>query len=1030
MKDKTLFFSMKFSLILLLAASVNVYAQQGITVTGTVSDKGDPLPGVSVRVKGTSVGDATNLDGRYSVNVPGPNAVLVFSYIGYVTTERTVGNQREINVNLVEDTQQISEVVVVGYGTQKKVNLTGSIAALAVDESMSDRSLQNVSSGLQGLLPGLSVSQNSAMVGSSNVSLMIRGLGSVNNPEPLVVVDGMPDVDINRINIADIENISVLKDAASASIYGSRAAGGVILITTKTGKGQDKTAVQFSSSFGWGVPTKNYQFMADYPRALTLHRNAAFTGTLENNQQFKKGTIDQWLALSMIDPLRYPNTDWWDIILRTQKVQKYDLSVSGSSDKSNFYFSIGANDQTGLQLNNDFSIYTARFNYDFKVKPNVNIGVRFSGNWSKYIYMWEDGFTEDPGTGGYDLQYAISGITHYDPVSGYYGGVMAYGEDAQAFNPYTYMVNNLNRYNRQEVVPSAYLDWTIIKGLTARVDYTLNYFNQFNYSANTPNRSFNFQTGTFGSRVYVGDNAGVSNNTRTGYKTRLSGRLNYDVTLAQQHNISLMAAYDEEYWYSRSQSSSRNDRLHPSLHEVNAALTSIQGTGGSSETEGLRSFIGRANYSAFDKYLLEITFRADGSSRFLPGHQWGYFPAASLGWRFSEEEFIKKLTGSWLSNGKLRVSYGTTGQIYGVGRYEQQPTLASLPYMINNNAVRGFVNQKMVNQDLSWENTSTANVGLDLGFLKSRLNVEIDVFDRLTSDMIRPSQMSVHLTGAYNAPRVNIGKLRNRGFEISASWRERKGDFNYMINANVSYFHSNLEKWNEFLDKGNIYVNMPYRFVYTFQDYGIAQTWQDVYDHTPQGAQPGDIIRKDKNGDGRITNPDDRVAETAYLRDRPTTDMGLRGNVSWKGFDLGVQFTGATGRKGYYLTMYNNINPGTQRYAFTWDQWFKPWSWDNRDSEWPRLGGNSNREETAFWLDDMSYLRLKLVQLSYSLPKKWMNQIRVDNIRIFTSAENVFTLTNYRGLDPERAGMGNSGGYINNAYPLVQSFSVGINIRL
>ena len=1029
MKDKTLFIT-KLSFMLFFAASIHVYAQQGFTVTGTVSDKGEPLPGVSVRVKGTNTGDATNIDGKYSINVSGPNVVLIFSYIGYNTIERTVGNQNVINVNLVENTQQIEEVVVVGYGTQKKVNMTGSVAAMAVDENMSDRSMQNVSSGLQGLLPGLAVSQNSAMVGSNNVSLMIRGLGSVNNPEPLIVVDGMPDVDINRINIADIENISVLKDAASAAIYGSRAAGGVVLITTRTGKGQDKTAVQFSSSFSWGVPTNNYQFMDDYPRALTLHRNAAFTSTLEANQQFKKGTIDQWLALSMIDPVKYPNTDWWDIILRTQTMQKYDLSVSGSSDKSNFYLSIGANNQKGLQINNDYEIYTARFNYDYKVKNNLNVGVRFSANWTKYVYYLRDGFTEEDNTGGYDLQYAIAGITHYDPVSGYYGGVMAYGEDAQAYNPYTYMVNNLNRQNRQEVVPSAYLDWTITKGLTARIDYTINYFNQFSWSASMPNRAYNFQTETFGSRVYVGDNAGVSNNTVTGYKTRLSGRLNYDTTIAQKHHVTLMAAYDEEYWYYREQNSSRNDRLHPSLHEINAALTSIQGTGGKSETEGLRSFIGRANYSALDKYLLEFTFRADGSSRFLPGHQWGYFPAGSLGWRFSEENFIKPFVNSWLTNGKLRISYGTAGQIYGVGRYEQQPTLTSYPYMINNSAVRGFVNAKMVNENLSWENTATANIGLDLGFLKNRLSVEIDFFDRLTTDMIRNSQMSVHLTGAYTAPRVNIGNLRNRGFEVNATWRERKHDFSYMISGNVSFFHANLEKWNELLTRGNVFLDMPYRFVYTWEDYGIAQTWQDVYNHTPQSASPGDIIRKDVNGSGGI-NDNDKVAQVNFLRDRPTANYGLNGNVSWKGIDLNVQFTAATGRKGYFLTNYNNINPGAQRYAFSWDHWYNPWTWENRDGEWPRLNGNTtNREETTFWLDNMAYLRLKVLQLSYSLPKKWLNVIRVDNIRIFTMADNVFTITKYRGLDPERSGLRDNGGYANNPYPLVKSYSVGLNIRL
>ena len=1022
------FLSMMFTIILLLVASINSHAQQGITITGTVTDKGDPLPGVNVMLKGTTTGMATNIDGKYEVTVPGTNAVLVFSYIGYITVERTVGNQRVINVELAEDTQQMDEVVVIGYGTQRKVNLTGSVAALEVDESLSNRNVQNVSSGLQGLLPGLAIAQNSGMAGRDDVSLMIRGMGTINNANPLIVVDGMPDVDINRINIADIENISVLKDAASAAIYGSRAANGVILITTRTGKGQEKTAVNFTANFGWGVPTKNYQYMDDYSRALTLQRNAAFTSTLEANQQFKKGTIDEWLALSMIDPLRYPNTDWWDVLLRTETTQSYNISASGSTEKSNFFASLGVMDQKGLQINNDYSRYTARFNYDFKVKPNMNIGFRFSGSWTKYVYYLNDGFTEEDNTGGYDLQYAIAGITHYDPERNLYGGVMAYGEDAQAYNPYTYMVNNLNNQNRQEVIPSIYFDWTIIKGLTARMDYTLNYYNQFRWAASTPNRAYNFQTDTYGSRVYVGDNAGVSNTTNTGFKTKLSGRINYERTIARDHNISLMAAYDEEYWYDRSQSSSRNDRLHPSLHEINAALTTIQGTGGNSETEGLRSYIGRFNYTGYGKYLLEFTLRADGSSRFRPGHQWGYFPSGSLGWRFSEEEFIKKHTGSWLSSGKLRASYGSLGNMYGVSRYEQQATLASLPYMINNSAVRGFVNSKMVNADLSWESTTTSNVGLDLGFLKNRLGVEIDAFSKMVSDMIQNSQMSIHLTGAYNAPRVNIGKNRIRGLEASLTWRERRGDFSYLIKANASFLKYKLIQWNEFLDKGWIYVDMPYRFTYTYLERGLAQTWQDVYNNTPQGISPGDIIRRDVNGDGRVEG-NDRVAQPDYLRDRQTTNFALNANASWKGLDLAIMFTGAAGRKNFWLTNYNNVNPNPQRYAFTWDHWTSPWTWENRNSEWPRLGGTSNREESTYWLDDMAYLRLKNIQLGYSLPKKWTNIVRIDNIRFFATAENIATLTKFRGLDPERSARGNSGGNNSSAYPLVKSFSMGLNVR-
>lgn len=1000
-------------------------AQQQKKVTGKVKDeKGEPLPGVNIVVKGTTNGTITDFDGNYSLNVT-DNAVLAFTFVGFITQEVAVGNQVTINVTLREDIKSFEEVVVVGFGTQKKVNMTGAVSAVKIDEKITSRTLTNVSSGMQGMVPGLAVSQNSGMAGKNDVSLMIRGLGTVNNANPLIVVDGMPDVDINRLNMNDIESISVLKDATSSAVYGSRAANGVILITTKSGKGQDKTRINVSSSYAMEHPTKAYSFMADYPRALTLHQRNSLVGTLRSNLNFKDGTIDQWLALGMIDPLRYPNTDVWDIIMRNGQVQNHNVSASGSNDKSNFFISVGVMDEKGLQINNDYTRYNARFNYDYKLRDNMNVGAKFAGNWSKYTYALDDGFTDDnsSNTAGFDMQYAISGITPYDPATGYFGGVMAYSEDAQAYNPYTLYINNLNYQNRQEANVSGYWDWSPIKGLTARVDYALNYYNQFRWSANMPNRSYNFQTQSFGSRVYVGENAGVGNYTNTGYKTQLNGRLDYNVTIATNHEFSALFVYSEEYWYNRYQMSSRNDRLHPSLHEIDAALTEIMGTGGNSNEEGLLSYIGRLNYSAFSKYLFEANFRYDGSSKFLDGRRYGFFPSASVGWRFTEENFIKPLTDGWLTSGKFRFSYGGLGNNSGVGRYEQQETLEAGHYMIGGNIAKGLVYSQMVNKMLSWESTYVMNMGLDLGFLDNRLTAELDYYDRLTVDMLRPSDMSLLLSGAYNAPRQNIGELRNRGVEGNFTWRDKIKDFNYSVNLNASYNTTVLEKWNEFLGKGWVFLNMPYHFLYTYEDSGIAQTWQDVYSATPQGASPGDILRKDINGDGRITG-EDKKAYPRIQRDRPTTNFAMNFNASWKGFDLAVLLQGAAGRKNYWINIYNNVNFGAQRYASTWDHWNKPWNWENRNGEWPRLGGNANREETSFWLDDLSYIRLKNIQLGYTLPKNWLQKVGIDNVRIYGTTENLATLTKFRGLDPEKMG------HASDAYPLNKSFSLGINIGI
>jgi TonB-linked SusC/RagA family outer membrane protein len=1005
--------------------AVSTLVQQN-GISGSVKDKnGDPIPGVSVIVKGTNNGTITDNNGNFQLKIPADAKTLTFSFVGMHSLDAEIAGKTVFNIVLEEETVGVDEVVVVGYGTQKKVNLTGAVAAVKIDEKITSRTVSNVSSGLNGLVPGLAVSQNTGMAGKNDVSLLIRGLGTVNNAKPLVVVDGMPDVDINRLNMNDIESISVLKDATSAAVYGSRAANGVILITTKSGKGMNKTRINVSSTFAVENPTKAYEFMADYPRALTLHQRSAAVNTLRSNFFFKDGTIDQWMALGMIDPVAYPNTDWWDVIMRTGQVQNHNISATGGNEKSNFFISIGMMDEKGLQINNDYSRYNARFNYDYKVRNNMNVGVKFNGNWSKYTYALEDGFTDDASTNtaGFDMQYAIAGILPYDPVTGYFGGVMAYNEDPQAYNPYTLYINNLNRQNRQEANVSGYWDWTPVKGLTARIDYALNYYNQFRYSASIPNRSYNFQTQAFGSRVYVGDNAGIGNYTNTGYKTQLNTRINYQTTIASHHDISAMVVYSEEYWYDRYQAGSRLDRLHPSLHEIDAALQGTMTANGNSSTEGLRSYIGRLNYAAYDKYLFEANFRYDGSSKFLPGHQFGFFPSAAIGWRFTEEGFIKSFTENWLTNGKLRVSYGSLGNNSGVDRYEQQETLGEGHYMIAGVIAKGLVNRKMVNPDLSWESTNVFNLGLDLAFFNNHLTTELDYYNRLTTGMNRESDMSILLTGAYDAPRKNIGDLRNRGIEGNFTWKDKIRQFEYSINLNASYNATVLESWNEYLGRGYTFLNMPYHFLYTYEDMGIAQTWEDVYNATPQGASPGDILRIDLNGDGRIDG-NDKKAYPHIQRDRPTTNYALNLNASWKGFDLGILFQGAAGRKTYWINIYNNVNFGNQRYASTWDHWNNPWSVENRDGSWPRLGGNANREETTFWLDDLSYLRLKNVQLGYTLPRNWLLKYGIESVRIFSSGENLATFTKFRGLDPEKSGNASD------AYPLNKTFSFGVNIGI
>ncbi len=1014
-----------------LSFELDPAAQEAVAVSGKVTDMdGEPIPGVNIMIKGTTVGTVTDMDGNYSLSVPDEGATLVFSFIGFLTEEIYVGTQTTINVSLVPDIKTLDELVVVGYGTQKRSEVVGAVAHVTIDEQISSRAMANVSSGLSGLVPGLTAIQSTGMAGRNQADLIIRGLGSVNSSSPLIVVDGMPDVDINKIDMNDVESVSVLKDAASAAVYGSRGANGVILITTKSGSNKDAT-ITFSSTTAIESPTKGHNFMADYPRALTVQQRAASTNSLPETMTFKNGTIDEWMAMGMVDPIAFPNTDWFDITSRTGILQRHNLSASGGNDLSKFYISVGMLDQQGIQLNNDYSQFNARINYDYKLRKNMNVGVKLYGNSSDFTYSLSSGVTEGGIQSVWDgdgMRFAVAGVLPYHPGTGRYGGVMAYGEDPQAFQPYSVIMNNRTKQERQEGNGNIYFDWSPIKGLTAAVNYYLSLYHQFNSYAPMPTRSFNFQTGLDGAREFVSVNAGIDNYLRSGHKNMFTGQLNYEFNIGENHNIKVLGVYSEEYWFLRYHEASRMDRVHPTLEELDAALPDNQRNRGYTQEEGLRSVIGRVNYSAYDKYLLEANFRYDGSSKFLSGSQYGFFPSVAVGWRFIEEDFVKSFTGNVLSDGKLRASYGGLGNNAGIGRYEQQEVLTTNNYIIDGETAKGFVYDRMVNRNLSWEATEVLNIGLDLGFLNNRLTTELDYYDRLTTGMLLESNLSTHLTGAYRSPRQNIGNLRNKGVEANLTWRDQVRELQYTVNLNASYNRSSLEQWSDFIRRGEewqgnrVFLDMPLDYLYHYEDIGIAQTWQDVYDATPQGAAPGDILFKDLNGDGRIDD-NDRKADPNIQDSRPTTTFAMNMNFAWKGFDLTVFLQGSAGRKDYWLNNYKNLNIASSRHASTWEYWNNPWAVDNRDGGWPRLNGNgSNNRQTTFWLDDMSYLRLKNVQLGYNVPQPILSRLMIKNLRVFASAENLATFTSYRGLDPEKAGSAND------LFPLLKSYSFGVNL--
>lgn len=1003
---------------LLLLFDVGIYAQSTFTAKGTVLDEvtKEPLIGVSVGERGSTTNRTiTDLEGNFELKVT-PTAELVFSYIGYNTTTRRATNDL-MAVYLTENTKILDEVVVVGYGTQKKINLTGAVSSIKVDEQMAGRSLTNISSGLSGMVPGLSVLQNTGFAGFDGGTLQIRGLGSVNNSAPLIVVDGMPDVDMNRINMADIESISVLKDAASAAVYGSRAANGVILITTRSGKNESKAKISYAGWYGISDATNFYDYLADYPRAMTMQMRAAGAGNSASN--FREGTVEQWMAMSMVDPILFPNTNQYDEMFRQGKLQNHTISASGGTDHSNFYLSLAVTDQEGLQLRNNYTRYNMRLNLDHKIRKNITVGMKTDGQWT------ETQFPRGAGLENAGLQYAVSGILNVHPQTGQYGGAMAYGENSAAGNMRAEYDLYTNNRTRQEYNASIYGDWEVIKGLKFNVNFGLHYYNQFTKSFQDPTAQWNFQTGQIARTMPPDD--GLSNQIYQGHKTLFQGRVNYDKEIIKGHALSLMFNAADEYWFDRGLYGYRKDRVDASLTELDATGKTTQLTNGNSSAEGLRSFIGRLNYAIHSKYLLEANFRYDGSSKFTKGNQYGFFPSVALGWRLSEELFFENLKNV-VSNTKLRVSMGALGNNAGVDRYEQKNVFANTSYLFNNSVSKGYIANKMINKDFSWEKTTVTNIGLDLGFFNNRLTAEIDWYDRLTSDMIRPSDLSSLLSG-YSAPRKNIGNLRNRGMELNLTWTSNVSDFHYSVNFNASYNKNRLEKWNEHLSRGWVFLDMPYHYVYSYVDNGLAQSWNDIYNSPFQNSSymsPGDIVLQDLNGDGQITDADKRAFENKY-RDTPIGQLGLNLSAQYKGFDFSTLIQSSLGRWDYWIDPFNNVNIPSDRYGFQEYHWNDTWSLDNRNASMPRMitgsGGTKNREESTFWLYNASFVRLKNIQLGYSLPKSFINKATLEQVRIYFTGENLLTFSQWKGIDPEKPKGDNA-----DLYPIVRSFSIGLNI--
>lgn len=988
-----------------------------LTVKGNVTNEnGEPLIGVTVKVKGTNIGTVTNVNGAFTIEALKQNDTLIFTYIGYETKEVPIAGQTDINVQLAMASKSLNEVIVVGYGTQKKVNLTGAVSNISAEE-LEDRPITNMSSALQGTMSGVTVQQSTGQPGADHGSIRIRGIGTLNNSDPMVVIDGVIG-SLNDINPNDIASISVLKDAASAAIYGSRAANGVILITTKKGKAGELT-LHYSGYVGKQSPTRLPDFLPSWQAAKLYNQVQKNEGrpvkyTEEDIQKFKSGQY----------PDEYPNTDWLGLLYQGSGIQQsHYLDFNGGTEKTQYMFSLGYFDQKGVVENSAFKRFTSRLNLSTQISEKLKVSGKLA--YTRGVFQEPT----NPYTGDFSQIFRqvnrIGRTVPYKYSNGYYG----YIADG---NPIAWLdlgaTNNRNAHNFVGVVDA---DMELIKGLHLKP--LLGYRLDINRSKEFI-KDIQYYDHTSGEPTsYQGPNS-LTDNTNFYNVITLQALLDYSTAFNEVHNLHLLAGYSQEYTHYNFLEGYRKDFLNNNLSELNAGPTEGQKATGSSHELALQSVFGRVNYNYKSKYLLEANLRYDGSSRFAQNHRWGLYPSVSAGWNISEEPFFGPLK-SWLSHLKLRASWGTLGNQNIVNTdnvalyYPYIPTIsAGENYDFNNTIATGIAPTKGANEDIMWETTEQTNVGLDAGFWQGKLTLTADYFIKNTYDIL----LAIPVGAAYGltAPVQNAGAVRNKGWEFTLSYQDKTGDFSYNISGNAAFIKNevtDLHGTGPIIDGYHfMQVGFPIQSFYGYISEGIFQTEEQVNKHATQSGgeiAPGDLMYKDLNNDGEI-NGEDRTYLGTYF---PKMTYGINIGASWKGIDVTIFLQGAAGVKGFIQGEILG-QPG--------DEVGKPtsilldaWTPENHSTTFPRLWSAYTQNDpmsnpSSFWVKDAGYMRMKNLQVGYTLPDEWLKSVGIQKARIYYSGQNILTFSAfYDWVDPEAPA--GERGY---TYPQVLVNTVGIDL--
>lgn len=1016
--QKGLFFT------LLWLMSFAVFAQN-ITVSGVVKDDtGFEVIGATIIIDGdASRGTVTDIDGNYSLsNVPA-NSSLVISYVGMQTQTIPVNGRSVINVTMAADTELLDEVVVVGYGTQKKVNLTGSVSAVSGEE-MLKRPVTNPTTMLQGQMPGVRIVQGIGQPGNESVQVRVRGQGTYSDAgsNPLVLIDGVPG-SLSALNANDIESVSVLKDAASAAIYGARAANGVVLVTTKSGK-DGGFKVSYNTNLGVHTPTKMLKIVTNSADYMELF-NEAKTNSGISSGHYTQDMINSYRNAT--DRVKYPNFDWLDYMFNPAFVQNHSLSLNGGNKGTTYNITVGYIDQPGTMKGFTYDKYNFRTNIKSDLKDWFTVGTNIAmekGNIKNPRQSHDDAFLS-----------TLSQAPTYKPFlpDGRYVD-KAYNFESNNKNMVGIVENDvMKKTTSYDVSAQLWADITLAKGLSWYSKMAVN-LGDVSYKDWRPVvNQYNYHTGEFSRLLDVGGEGLTANNSRN-YYTNFFTYLKYDTSFNDNHSISIQAGYSQEYNNYQYLEGYRQNYVTNNLHELNAGTAAIQTSGGNTTEWALNSFFGRINYNFSDRYLLEANLRYDGTSRIAKDTRWGFFPSFSGAWRITEETFFQDLEVNWLTNAKIRASYGLLGNqnIGGDYPYPYQDLLSYTgDYPFDNNVLSpGVAQSALSNSLIKWESTAMTDIGVDLQ-LFGKLNIVYDWYRKHTFDILRQAQV----TGALGltAPYVNSGDMLNTGHEISVQYNDviRNGSLSGLVYSGGFYFDIFRNKLTKFGSREiDGYVirenNLPYNSYYMLDAIGIFQTQQEV-DSSPKQFSgefgPGDIKYRDANDDGVIDN-DDRVIISGKF---PKFEYSFNGNASWKGVDLSFLFQGVEGRKIY--TDGWGYEPFIQGAAPTLDFVENRWTGAGTSNFYPKIyfgwdGTNPNRRSSSWYLQDASYLRLKNLTIGYTIPNSIISKVNIDKIRLYFSGDNLLTFTKYKGLDPERAG---DGRFVQ--YPQNKIVSFGVNLE-